>query len=363
MKSPNLKENAGGVLARCDLELLHHLVTIFAGQEDLRRLEQAKQCLLSMEIHSSRQSAVKAVAHAERSNKQYHEIAVEQLLQNLSRHDKLISDGKKDENLASAFAVSFPSIDTYRSMLNCIWQLCHSKTTDAERLEMAKYATGLLENMEAKSFTPGLEMYNQLLKVWLQVTSIESGEYADKILARMQLREICDRDFQVSSESYKLVLRCWKTSSQLGHPLAAERGSMLLRFMEGQSGILGRLSHPDRDSTRDNYMTVYNEKVTPDIEVYDLVFGICTTATDSLPFALEAHTRMCRTEIQPTAATYADLFLCLAQQLPQDSSRRKELATEMLKQASLAGKLDPTVWKVVGEFDKSLHSEFQNYRS
>lgn len=363
IKSPQAEEHSGSILSRFDLELLHHLVTIYAGQEDLRLFEEAKQCLHSMEMHSSRQRASKAVTHAARTNKEYHEVAVEHILQSLSRYDKLVSHWKKDENSANALGVSFPSIDTYRSMLNCIWQLCHSKTTDVERFEMAKYATGLLDNMETKSITPGLEMYNQLLNIWLQVRSIESGEYADKILARMQLREICDRDFQVSSESYKQVLRCWRTSSQLGHPLAAERGSMLLRFMEAQSGILGRLSHPDMESPRANFMAAYNEKVAPDIEAYDLVLGICTTATDSLPFALEAHARMCRTEIQPTAATYADLLLCLAQQMPQDSPRRKELATEILKQASLAGKLDSTVWKVVEGFDKSLYSEFQNDRS
>ena len=355
MLSPKVERNVGDALSEYELQMLHHLMAIYAGQRNLEGLERATQCLESMECNYLLRQTDKSATRGRRAEKQSQNGIVDVS----SKNSKALLNSATPSAHQMAPDV-FPSVDTYRLILNCIWHLRDSKITDAERLQMAKYATGLLDSMDAISIKPEIDMFDQLLKIWLQVRSIECDEYADKILAKMELREIYDPDFRVSSENYKQALRCWRTSAQFDHPLAAERGTTILRFMEAQSGVLCRLSHPTRKSSSHDPAAVYNDKVTPDIEAYDLVLNICTNSNDCLDFALEAHAHICQTEIQPTATTYADLFLCLAHHLPGDSPRRSEVAAGIMREASLAGKLDAAAWKVVEGFDKELCRKFKN---
>ena len=338
--TPDVEETTGvNMLSRADMHLLQPLVAIYASQKDPKRLQQARQILRSMEIqHQLRHKGAK------RGNQ-----------------------GRRKEGYDPVdSADELPSLETYQSMLVGIRNYTFTEAETPELLELAKYASGLLDNMAAISVTPDEDTFDRLLKIWVRVMSIDSGEYAEEILSYMQLREMYDPDCHVSAETYQQVLRCWKLSATELHPQAAERANQLLRFMEAQSGIHGRLpcraGYPSRDTSR----TVYNDKVRPDIGIYNLVIRVCSNVRcDSsreraLVIALDVHKRLCQAALEPNSDTYTNLFLCIAKQLPSDSPRRLEFTSDILTSATTNGKVDSSVLNALKAVDNKLHKEFQS---
>jgi hypothetical protein len=270
-------------------------------------------------------------------------------------------------------------LETYRSIIVGIRRYTFEIETKGESpqdpsvLDLALYATGLLDRMAELGVSPDLDIMERLLKVWIRVESKQSGQEAQALLEKLQLREIYDPAFQVTKDTYSSVFRCWRTSAEQDHQEAPERAFLLLRSMEAQSG-LGTSSLPMDESLLTNAEReirdkVYNAKAMPDVRIYNTVLQTCCrlrrTADASkrekaVEIALNVYRRIQRSGLKPTPSTYRHLANCIATHLARDDPRRVELGKEILEAAwSMGGAIaDREFAKSIKSLDRNLYSEY-----
>merc|ERR1712150_102517 len=129
-----------------DLQLVRNLAELYSKYPDSRRLEQGMQLLRFLELqHELRKSGEKKIRRVRKGNK--------------------------------ALAASLSDaqwLATYRSMIIGIHNYTFSpnrkekdKTPDSQQnVNLAKYAHGLLDRMEAVSVSPDSDILVRLLKIW-----------------------------------------------------------------------------------------------------------------------------------------------------------------------------------------------------
>lgn len=334
------------MMSLTDLQLVRNIAELYSKYPDSRRLEQGMQLLRFLELqHELRKSGEKKIRRGRKGNK------------------------------ASAASLSDAQwLATYRSMIIGIRNYTFSphrkekdKTPDSQQnVNLATYAHGLLDRMEAVSVSPDSDILVRLLKIWRRVRYKKSGEYGEEVLSKLQIREAYDPSVQVTKDVYKSVLYCWNEAALAGHPEAAKRVNYILRSMEAQSGIQElKAIHASSDIDGAVYDTSYKIELRPSIHTYNHAINICGQVRSGLEkmenvnIALDIHRRILDVGFQPTTKTYLALFKCLKTHLHKNSPLRISAAEEILRLAK--GKqemLDPTVIQALKDLDSSLHKNY-----
>jgi len=331
-----------------DMHLVRSLLNLYSSYPDSRRLEQGMQLLRFLELqHEMRQKG-----------------------------GKKIGRGRKDNPILVSSFTDSQWLSTYRSMIIGIRNYTFSpnrkkedKSPDSlQNINLATYAHGLLDRMDAVSISPDSDIFVRLLKIWRRVRSKKSGEFAEDILTKMQLREACNPSVHVTEDVYRSVLWCWYEAALAGHPEAVKRANYLLRSMEVQSGIQ-EVQTVDSSSQMevDIQSAVYKTEVRPTIQTYNHVIAICGQVRSGrdkeevVNIALDLHQRILDAGLEPTKKTYLALFKCLKTHLDKDSPLRISAGEEILRLANGNKELlVPTVIKALKDLDSSLHKQYLN---
>jgi len=332
-----------------DMQMLRHLVVLYSSQQDPKSLKQGMQILRYLELqHEMRQLETKTQGR-KRTDKKTNE-------------RDLTLDKDQWLEMYRAVIVGIRSY-TFSSKRN------HNNKNTQDSLDMvdlAIYASELLNKMSIVGASPDVDIFNRLIKLWLRVKSSKSGEYAENILSRMQIREVYDPSITVTEEIYQSIIRCWNSAAKLGHPEAAERVSYLLRSMEVQSGIYELPREDDLSEVEEEiHESVYNKNVRPTQSTYNNALAVCghphkgPMKENAVDEALDIHKRFLDAKFESTSETYLSLFKCLNKNLHKDSPRRILVGKDLLELSKTSGiVLDSSVVKALKEVDSSLHREY-----
>ena len=249
-----------------------------------------------------------------------------------------------------------------------------AKLSPNERKSDARYALGLLSSMDEQGLLPTSDLLRQLLGILTLTRTKETGELAEEVLARMELRKLTwDRTFELDHNTYLNVLACWKASSSRRCQGAPSRAFQVLRTMQVHSGLdvvptdseLRLMSKEEQAA----FHAVYERGLVPQLPAYHLVLTTCYHArlqphsrdrNKAMDVAKEVYEGMLRNGVEPTPKTYAILLSCCERLTPINSERRIELTESFMKDALDREMATPAVWTYLQSIDQGLDDKFAN---
>ena len=280
---------------------------------------------------------------------------------------KLLKILLEDPDFKGSKDIPFPDVRTCKAVVNGLitindrkkWDRASSRRgnrnneaaasrADKSR-EILDYGMEILDLMFARSpCWPDQSYFHSLFRVLIMARPKNAGHLADDILARMHIRQCFEKsDFSVATrKTYHYALRCWIVSAEASVPDAAKRAFELLEMMEAQSLPLMSSTNNKKDS---DGSFIYNWTITPDRSTYQLVMKVCSATRaysekeNALDIALAVDKMMKRREILPSSDTYALLFSCVANLLPEHSKRRQKVTEQLLIDARNQGNVNETV--------------------
>jgi hypothetical protein len=220
--------------------LVHNLLSIYAMSRDNSRLEQAKILLTYLE--------------------------------------KALQTFGSQPNMS----VQPPFLDTYIAMLVGIQRSSHSEDSVVSgkvNKEWTTYAISLLDRMIEQGLWPNNDVFDLLFRICIRDDSPSVGEKTEKILRRMELRQVFDSDLIITANHYKEVMFAWSLSAKRAYPGAAERAEQLLQKMEIRSGVSSGHVFPevmDGEEVQHPGTSMYDRRIIPDAATYSAFLRCCT---------------------------------------------------------------------------------------
>ena len=208
-------------------------------------------------------------------------------------------------------------------------------------------ATFFLDRM-TQTCAPDLRTFELLLQIWAMAKLPESGERADDILSRMNIRQACTGTSDAWSDIcrvYSPYLECWAVSPEVSSAGVLHRALRILDKMEAQSGIqfipLSSLDTVGSKAEKEILGLVYEQSGKKSYRMaYNSALKICSLCQDAPEEAFQAafaiYNRMISAGVEPDQETFANLFACcfLAGDDDAAEARRQELASTVIAFAS-----------------------------
>ncbi|KAL9182939.1 hypothetical protein ACHAXT_004218 [Thalassiosira profunda] len=226
------------------------------------------------------------------------QVHIQQAVALLRKMINLRREEEEEANQSSKGNASFaPSTGTHNSVLRALAEKIEEVPFNS-RTKTAKAATEVLDTMvQYESSLPTPNTFVLLLQMWQKSKLPQAGEYAEEILARMEVAATHNEDLEAFSYAYGLALGCWLTSAMAGTAGAAERAYRLLEVMEARAGRAPDDSLPSHR--------------------HFLILKICaaTKHKEDLPqavnVAFEVYDKMVENGVKPNARTFEYMYMCV----------------------------------------------------
>jgi len=188
-----------------------------------------------------------------------------------------------------------------------------------------------------QSSMPNRTTFNGILSLWSYSDSLEAGEKASSILARMEMLDMLpgeasgEASIRPNMRSYELALKCWSLAAFKGYPSAAKRAYGLLKSMEAQCSTL-ILKEPLVESRlrRGEFAHAYNNELCPEPSVYSYVIYAASKTViegdkaEALQLAFDVYNRLLDRKLIPTKMMFLNLIHC-CNLVPETRSEHRKL--------------------------------------
>ena len=268
-----------------------------------------------------------------------------------------VEQGSSTNNDKALTSTMFPSVDVYNVILSGIMKEMKCLKAESRKAadvrfvqqmmrDEAMYATSFLDRMVVdRASLPNQVTFARITKIWAFSKLPESGERADEILSRWNIRRACTGPPVENNESIGYqALRCWATSANASIPGALERALRILRKEEASTGANKtpfNSANAYSDAEKKIIDHVYENRGTALRNQYNAAILVCSLCRHEPEAALEAafdiYNRMIAGGMTPIEETFILLISCCSNLLPKESKRRSELAETVVAFARDSG--------------------------